>query len=102
MLPLTPTKHRPGWWYTKFRLDARTSHSRSKSMCRAFHVKNTLVMGFQDGQFNINVINKLNDTTMVRTTSIVSFHLHSLLHKLISDVAQHWHGLFQRGTEWAD
>ena len=41
-------------------------------------------MGFQDGSFNINVINKLNDSSMVRTTSIVSlFYLHTLSHDLI-------------------
>ncbi|KIL62858.1 multicopper oxidase [Amanita muscaria Koide BX008] len=43
-----------------------------------------LITGTKDGTFGINVINSLNDTSMLTTTSI------------------HWHGLFQNGTNWAD
>ncbi|KAF8956271.1 laccase [Flammula alnicola] len=34
--------------------------------------------------FGLNVVNSLSDSTMLRSTSI------------------HWHGIFQRGTNWAD
>ncbi|KIL58885.1 multicopper oxidase [Amanita muscaria Koide BX008] len=43
-----------------------------------------LIVGKKGDQFRINVVNLLNDTTMVTTTSI------------------HWHGIFQQGTNWAD
>ncbi|KAF8631818.1 hypothetical protein AX15_002187 [Amanita polypyramis BW_CC] len=43
-----------------------------------------LIVGNIGDQFRINVIDQLNDTTMITTTSI------------------HWHGLFQKGTNWAD
>ncbi|KAK7442009.1 laccase, multicopper oxidase, benzenediol:oxygen oxidorectuctase [Stygiomarasmius scandens] len=43
-----------------------------------------LIVGKKDGHFSLNVINELNDTSMLTPTSI------------------HWHGLFQKGTNWAD
>ncbi|KAF8627088.1 hypothetical protein AX15_004554 [Amanita polypyramis BW_CC] len=43
-----------------------------------------LIVGNIGDQFRINVINQLKDTSMITTTSI------------------HWHGLFQKGTNWAD
>ncbi|KAF8707045.1 hypothetical protein AX14_013719 [Amanita brunnescens Koide BX004] len=43
-----------------------------------------LIVGTKGGQFRLNVINSLNDTTMLTTTSI------------------HWHGIFQKGTPWDD
>ncbi|CAA7263068.1 unnamed protein product [Cyclocybe aegerita] len=43
-----------------------------------------LIKATKGDQFRLNVVNKLNDDTMLRSTSI------------------HWHGLFQRGTTWAD
>ncbi|KAK0191813.1 laccase [Armillaria mellea] len=39
---------------------------------------------FQGNRFRINVIDSLTDNTMLRSTSI------------------HWHGLFQKGSSWAD
>ncbi|PPR05198.1 hypothetical protein CVT24_010298 [Panaeolus cyanescens] len=43
-----------------------------------------LIRGNVGDRFRLNVINRLRDTRMLRTTSI------------------HWHGLFQTGTAWAD
>nr|ABW75771.2 laccase [Cyathus bulleri] len=43
-----------------------------------------LVTGNKGDHFQLNVIDSLTDTTMLRGTSI------------------HWHGLFQHGTTWAD
>ncbi|KAF9485557.1 laccase [Pholiota conissans] len=43
-----------------------------------------IITGFKGNTFNLNVIDQLNDTTMLTSTSI------------------HWHGLFQEGTTWAD
>ncbi|TFK17800.1 laccase 13 [Coprinopsis marcescibilis] len=43
-----------------------------------------VIVANRDDRFNLNVIDQLTDPTMLRTTSI------------------HWHGLFQRGTQWAD
>ncbi|KAK0430099.1 laccase [Armillaria borealis] len=43
-----------------------------------------LVQGNKGDRFRINVIDKLTDNTMLRSTSI------------------HWHGLFQKGSSWAD
>ncbi|KAJ7578490.1 laccase lcc5 [Mycena floridula] len=47
-------------------------------------VVGTLITGNKGDNFQINVINNLNDDTMLLTTSI------------------HWHGFFQAGTNWAD
>ncbi|KAG2014957.1 laccase 5 [Coprinopsis cinerea AmutBmut pab1-1] len=43
-----------------------------------------VLIGEKDDVFAINVVNELTDPTMLRSTSV------------------HWHGLFQRGTNWAD
>ncbi|KDQ59157.1 laccase [Jaapia argillacea MUCL 33604] len=43
-----------------------------------------LIVGNKGDNFRINVRNRLIDPTMLRTTTI------------------HWHGLFQKGTTWAD
>ncbi|EAU92090.2 laccase 7 [Coprinopsis cinerea okayama7 len=43
-----------------------------------------VLVGQKDDNFAINVVNELTDPTMLRSTSV------------------HWHGLFQRGTNWAD
>ncbi|KAF5365055.1 hypothetical protein D9758_010968 [Tetrapyrgos nigripes] len=43
-----------------------------------------LIVGNKGDNFQINVINQLDDDTMLKTTSV------------------HWHGLFQAGTGWAD
>ncbi|KAH6899579.1 laccase 2 precursor [Coprinopsis sp. MPI-PUGE-AT-0042] len=43
-----------------------------------------VIQGVKDDTFQINTIDALTDTTMLRTTSI------------------HWHGMFQKGTAWAD
>ncbi|KAK0205756.1 laccase [Desarmillaria ectypa] len=43
-----------------------------------------LVKGNKGDRFRLNVIDRLTDNTMLRSTSI------------------HWHGLFQRGSSWAD
>ncbi|TFL03430.1 laccase [Pterulicium gracile] len=43
-----------------------------------------LITTVRGGRFRINVVDKLTDRTMLKTTSI------------------HWHGLFQKGTNWAD
>ncbi|KAM6492586.1 laccase, multicopper oxidase [Amanita muscaria] len=48
------------------------------------NVPGSLIVGTKNGLFRINVINSLDNTTMLTTTSI------------------HWHGLFQSGTSWAD
>ncbi|KAG5722008.1 Laccase-1 [Termitomyces sp. T112] len=43
-----------------------------------------LITGTKGNTFRLNVINRLTDVTMLKSTSI------------------HWHGLFQKGTPWAD
>ncbi|KAH6899598.1 laccase 2 precursor [Coprinopsis sp. MPI-PUGE-AT-0042] len=43
-----------------------------------------VIQGVKGATFRINTIDALTDTTMLRTTSI------------------HWHGMFQKGTAWAD
>ncbi|KAJ3513766.1 hypothetical protein NLJ89_g2761 [Agrocybe chaxingu] len=43
-----------------------------------------LILARKGDSFQLNVIDALTDTTMLRSTSI------------------HWHGFFQRGTSWAD
>ncbi|KAL0954168.1 hypothetical protein HGRIS_005301 [Hohenbuehelia grisea] len=43
-----------------------------------------LIKGNKGDNFKLNVVDKLNDKTMAVDTSI------------------HWHGLFQKGTNWAD
>ncbi|EIN05369.1 laccase 1 [Punctularia strigosozonata HHB-11173 SS5] len=43
-----------------------------------------LITGNKGNNFQINVNNQLSDVAMLKTTSI------------------HWHGLFQKGTNWAD
>ncbi|KAG2012198.1 laccase 2 [Coprinopsis cinerea AmutBmut pab1-1] len=43
-----------------------------------------IITGTRGGRFHLNVVNELIDPAMLRTTSI------------------HWHGLFQRGSQWAD
>ncbi|KAF8994967.1 laccase 2 [Cyathus striatus] len=43
-----------------------------------------VIIGTKGSTFRINVIDQLTDTTMLRSTSI------------------HWHGLFQRRSNWAD
>ncbi|PPR05197.1 hypothetical protein CVT24_010297 [Panaeolus cyanescens] len=43
-----------------------------------------LIQASLGDQFRLNVVNRLKDTRMLRTTSI------------------HWHGFFQNGTAWAD
>ncbi|EIW60660.1 phenoloxidase [Trametes versicolor FP-101664 SS1] len=43
-----------------------------------------LITGQMGDRFQINVVNKLSNHTMLKSTSI------------------HWHGFFQKGTNWAD
>ncbi|EIN05334.1 laccase [Punctularia strigosozonata HHB-11173 SS5] len=43
-----------------------------------------LITGNKGDNFQLNINNQLTDTTMLKTTTI------------------HWHGLFQKGTNWAD
>jgi iron transport multicopper oxidase len=43
-----------------------------------------LITANKGDAFRLNVIDELTDTTMLRTTSV------------------HWHGFFQKGTNWAD
>ncbi|TFK32885.1 Cupredoxin, partial [Crucibulum laeve] len=43
-----------------------------------------LITGNKGDHFQLNVIDELTDTTMLRSTSI------------------HWHGFFQHGSSWAD
>ncbi|KAI0646778.1 A fully functional laccase from the Ligninolytic fungus Pycnoporus Cinnabarinus [Trametes meyenii] len=47
-------------------------------------VPGPLIAGNMGDHFQINVINKLTNHTMLKSTSI------------------HWHGFFQKGTNWAD
>lgn len=47
-------------------------------------VPGPLIVAQKNDNFELNVINQLSDTTMLRSTSI------------------HWHGFFQAGTSWAD
>ncbi|KAK0471426.1 laccase lcc5 [Armillaria novae-zelandiae] len=47
-------------------------------------IDNTLIRGNKGDKFRINVVNELDNNTYVESTSI------------------HWHGLFQKGTAWAD
>ncbi|KAG7443717.1 laccase [Guyanagaster necrorhizus] len=47
-------------------------------------IDGTLIRGNKGDTFKINVVNRLNNNTILQSTSI------------------HWHGLFQKGTGWAD
>ncbi|KAI0781235.1 phenoloxidase [Trametes elegans] len=47
-------------------------------------VPGPLIAGQKGDRFQINVVNQLSNHTMLKSTSI------------------HWHGLFQKGTNWAD
>nr|BAA85185.1 bilirubin oxidase [Pleurotus ostreatus]BAC65099.1 laccase [Pleurotus ostreatus] len=47
-------------------------------------IPGVLVQGNKGDNFQLNVVNQLSDTTMLKTTSI------------------HWHGFFQAGSSWAD
>ncbi|KAI0371788.1 phenoloxidase [Pilatotrama ljubarskyi] len=47
-------------------------------------VPGPLITGQKGDRFQINVVNQLTNHTMLKSTSI------------------HWHGFFQRGTNWAD
>ncbi|KAJ3568733.1 hypothetical protein NP233_g5527 [Leucocoprinus birnbaumii] len=49
-----------------------------------FSMPGPLITGTKGDHFKLNVINELNDTSMLRSSSI------------------HWHGLFQAGSSWAD
>ncbi|KAF9563579.1 yellow laccase [Agrocybe pediades] len=43
-----------------------------------------VITGTKGDNFNLNVVNRLNDTSMLVSTSV------------------HWHGLFQKSSNWAD
>lgn len=62
----------------------------------------SFVFSRQGGRFRINVVDKLTDRTMLKTTSIVSDHSYVTLCSRAHLEHQHWHGLFQKGTNWAD
>ncbi|KAK0213788.1 laccase lcc5 [Armillaria fumosa] len=47
-------------------------------------IDRTLIRGNKGDKFRINVVNELDNNTYVESTSV------------------HWHGLFQKGTAWAD
>ncbi|KAK0454222.1 laccase lcc5 [Desarmillaria tabescens] len=47
-------------------------------------IDRTLIRGNKGDKFRINVVNELDNNTYLQSTSI------------------HWHGLFQKGTAWAD
>ncbi|KAK7045836.1 laccase, multicopper oxidase, benzenediol:oxygen oxidorectuctase [Paramarasmius palmivorus] len=49
----------------------------------------------------INLINNLNDSTMLQSTSIVRVLLYNL-DVQIQPILQHWHGFFQKTTNWDD
>ena len=49
----------------------------------------------------INVIDDLSDTSMYRSTSIVSF-LYIIVSIYSPTSLKHWHGLFQHGTTEMD
>ncbi|KAF5354773.1 hypothetical protein D9756_005749 [Leucocoprinus leucothites] len=50
----------------------------------SFSMPGPLITGTKGDHFQLNVINELSDTSMLRSSSI------------------HWHGLFQAGSSWAD
>nr|BAI66142.1 laccase [Pleurotus salmoneostramineus] len=47
-------------------------------------IPGVLVRGWKGDNFQLNLVNGLTDTTMLKSTSI------------------HWHGFFQKGSSWAD
>lgn len=55
----------------------------------------------QGDHFAINVVNKLDDSSMYKSTSVVSGTTY-LDFFCSSTLLQHWHGLFQNGTNHAD
>lgn len=55
----------------------------------------------QGDTFQLNVINELTDTSMLTSTSIVWFSCYVLMGESLT-YTQHWHGLFQEGSSWAD
>ncbi|PFH45264.1 multicopper oxidase [Amanita thiersii Skay4041] len=62
---------------------APDGYQRSATVAKGSH-PGPLIMGKKGDTFELNVVNGLTDDTMLRSTSI------------------HWHGLFQRGSNWAD
>ncbi|KAJ8091002.1 hypothetical protein PM082_024926 [Marasmius tenuissimus] len=52
--------------------------------------------------FEINVIDELTDPSMDRGTSIASITSHPLLPVIDMLFSQHWHGIHQHHTIWAD
>lgn len=58
---------------------------------------------FQGDNFKINVVNELTNADMLNTTTIVS-DLRVSSRNLSTEFfgLQHWHGIFQSGTNWAD
>jgi iron transport multicopper oxidase len=56
----------------------------------------------QGVEFSINVADNLNDQSMDLGTSVVGFFFRSLLQKLDAFCLQHWHGLFQKHTNFVD
>ena len=68
-----------------------------------FHLPQMLTLTKGD-LMQINVVNLLTDFTMLTGTSIVRQHLTSLLlyNPNVALFFKHWHGLFQKGSSWAD
>jgi iron transport multicopper oxidase len=56
---------------------------------------------FKGDRFIINVVNALKDDTMERSTSIVC-NSKTVTFILLLTTSQHWHGLYQEGTNYAD
>jgi iron transport multicopper oxidase len=62
-----------------------------------------LTTGCQGDTFRVNVIDQLTDSSsMLTTTSIVSTLLYRIMNQTFNSGVQHWHGIFQEGTQWAD
>ncbi len=65
-----------------------------------------LITGQKGDHFQINVVDQLTNHTMLKSTSIVSTDYTVAVQYPVSALmchpTQHWHGFFQKGTNWAD
>ncbi|KAG6907773.1 hypothetical protein DXG01_007486 [Tephrocybe rancida] len=61
-----------------------------------------IIVGKKGDRFQLNVTNSLTDSTMLRATTIVRRLSPLVLRALTYAGSQHWHGIFQNGTNDAD
>ena len=61
-----------------------------------------VIAGKKGDRFQINVIDMLTNHTMLKTTSVVSVCCYCVNLDVLFTSWQHWHGIDQKQTNWAD